>query len=89
MKDRVVYISHCASKKREIEKVLSLANQLQSFSNVKVCIDLCNQNSIVDCGGLSFWIPENLTKADKIIMVFSPSYLKVRMLFYHLFLSLF
>ncbi|XP_065646418.1 uncharacterized protein LOC100198178 isoform X4 [Hydra vulgaris] len=75
-KEKLVYISHCASSNKDIEKVLRLAEQLYSISNVQVCIDLCNQNAIIDCGGLSLWIPEHLGIADKIIMVFSPPYLK-------------
>ncbi|XP_065646412.1 uncharacterized protein LOC100198846 isoform X5 [Hydra vulgaris] len=75
-KEKLVYISHCASTNKDIEKVLRLAEQLHTISNVQVCIDLCNQNEIIDCGGLSLWIPEHLGIADKIIMVFSPSYLE-------------
>ncbi|XP_047134167.1 uncharacterized protein LOC100198846 isoform X1 [Hydra vulgaris] len=75
-KEKLVYISHCATSNKDIEKVLRLAEQLHSISNVQVCIDLCNQNEIIDCGGLSLWIPEHLGIADKIIMVFSPSYLE-------------
>ncbi|XP_047134170.1 uncharacterized protein LOC100198178 isoform X1 [Hydra vulgaris] len=75
-KEKLVYISHCATTNKDIEKVLRLAEQLYSISNVQVCIDLCSQNEIIDCGGLSLWIPEHLSIADKIIMVLSPSYLK-------------
>ncbi|XP_047134159.1 uncharacterized protein LOC100202417 isoform X2 [Hydra vulgaris] len=75
VKERLVYISHCSLAKKDKKKVMGLAAQLNSISNVNICIDLCNQNEILN-HGLAKWILDNLEKADKIIMVLTPLYLE-------------
>ncbi|XP_065646408.1 uncharacterized protein LOC100202417 isoform X6 [Hydra vulgaris] len=76
VKERLVYISHCSLAEKDIKKVVGLVAQLNLISNVRICIDLCNQNEIHNCGGLYNWIPDNLEKADKIILVLTPLYLE-------------
>ena len=42
-----------------------------------VVVDLTRQIEINNCGGLSQWIPKQMSSADKIVVVLSPEYLKV------------
>jgi len=73
--NRKIYISHCAVDEEERVELAKFATMIKSWM-FDVVIDVCSEVQIVNSGGLSRWIPQNMKTSDKVIVVITPAYLK-------------
>jgi len=58
------------------ERILELCQHIASYG-IQCVIDLLCQVQINSTGGFATWLPHSIRNADKILVVLSPSYLKV------------
>ena len=71
-----MYISHLTPDNKEL-RILELVQNITSFG-VQCVIDLLCQVDINSRGGLANWLPFSIKNADKILVVVTPNYLRVR-----------
>ena len=70
------YISHCATTKQQKQKLLQFSVWLESqLPGLSVIVDLTKETEINKVGGLSQWIPQQITKVDKVIVILSQEYI--------------
>ena len=69
-----VYVSHCSQDQDEILLLSQFVAALKK-SGVNVIIDIFSQVEINNSGGFSRWIPDNIRKADKILILLTENYL--------------
>jgi hypothetical protein len=76
--EQILYMSHCAVDEKEKEKLLKFASSLQlKLSGVTVVTDITCQNEINECGGMPQWVPEQMQKAKRILVVLSDKYVEM------------
>ena len=78
-----IYISYCGVREESKNKAIRFAKHLNA-ENVELYLDLLNQTTIDNIGGLPFWVNEKMSVADRIILILTPDYLEVKWLFSHL-----
>jgi len=72
-----VYVSHVTrSDTRQETRLLQLIHFLAQYG-IRLTLDLLCQVEINNAGGLPNWIPETISKADKILLYLSKSYIAV------------
>ena len=71
-----VYISHCLTLPSDIMELTRFACVLQSCG-CDVILDICSDVKVNNSGGLFRWIPTNIQRADKIVVLLTPDYLSV------------
>jgi len=71
-----VYISYSATNESQEMAILKLANALNTYG-IRIILDLLNTVEIDSMGGLPNWLSDNISSADKVIVVISKEYIKV------------
>ena len=71
---KTVYVSHCMERQDEIVCLTRFLAALKRVG-INVIVDILKQVEIHNAGGFSRWIPMNMERADKILVLLTPEYI--------------
>ena len=74
---RKFYISHCTRDEKRKQQLLCFVKDMETKSEeVSFMLDLRHEQDINSAGGLSQWVPEQMLRAEKILVVLSEEYVE-------------
>ena len=70
-----IYVSHCSTTQEQKQQLIRFSHWLESqIPGLHVVIDLRNKSEIKQVGGLSQWIPQQISNVDKVLVVLCEDY---------------